>query len=1070
MRKGSDCTGGSAVWLCCIAALGLALCANACGSASLPAQAQEAQIGRSLPALPAGDADQPQRAASKEHDNVLYGKEYFDKATPGADVSDTRMVLYGPGSEKGAWAMYQWSGFVAGLLPNSITVDIDIAAGREYWLLLSDYSSGRWKILGPLTSAIYTFDYDSHVNYSSPAGNTYAVVMVDRENAALLNKLNLKANKDIDPPAPPSGLRVDNIMSHTADLHWDLNPDADTLGYKLYRGPDSGFDKQDPGVTVVDDNIDYLTHDFALSGLDPDTQYYYKLSAFDVAFNESRLSEVCTFKTPPNVAPQPVFTWTPNFVQVEREVVFDPTGTTDPGDDLSRELFQWDFDNDGTIDAQTTGPELVPHVYHERRTYECRLVVSDGTFDVPLVHSIQVSFRYDYYDYGRAGGFAAQMVNAATDPATGRIAVLANTHAGFGAYYYDGGAWEWLPFDDLPSGVPAGIKLSPDGLAIMMLDEGFRDCRIYEYSAGTFTFVMNAGIQPVFAFAAMAVSPAGRYSIVVVDAQEPAPGEEASFELHCTHARADGGVTEGNLAFGLGNVYPCDIQRDDAATYVAIANGSIKLMKLDDAAAVVTDEQAMPAATSIALYESPSAPGELTWVAGASDGSLVWGDNFGAPNGGGQTVFLADPATYMLGLRSAGDNEAEFYWDSLDSRSISHLRGYDSASDSSYDLGQGYGLASFGQGGALADGPQSGVYFAVYEERDGQITGYFADHGSFLRKETIYNPSGTSPVLGYSYPVIFPDGSLSVFCQQPYPTAIRAHAEALDQPFVKDTCGDDNYVIPSAACATGVADGFIIASQSDLGDIVVTHFASDAVTGEEKLVLADATSPVIQRSPYTGEVMLACAAGFNSEDIKCVRWDGSAWSAPELVYDGSVTVMQLTLRPRPDGGWGIGFGLDSDQLWLIENAGSGWGIPEQLSNQLLNDYCGVGLGYSADGDCAVAVERGNPQKLWLGERAAGDSAFTWSLLNDSTNGFVRETALFYEGGARPVVFYYLHKQFSSESGIYVYENIDGEWNLAQFDFIYYETPMGTAVDPEGNIVVSGIRGIPADAVYTVIWR
>jgi hypothetical protein len=427
----------------------------------------------------------------------------------------------------------------------------------------------------------------------------------------------------------------------------------------------------------------------------------------------------------------------------------------------------------------------------------------------------------------------------------------------------------------------------------------------------------------------------------------------------------------------------------------------------------------------------------------------------------------------VLGLIPKGDNNAEFYWIGKDATHVNHLRGYDSSgnagSGSMYDLGQGYAMATFGRGGALSEGANEGVYFAVSEDRDGEIIGYHASGGSFLRKEAIYTPSGTSAVLGYSYPVVFPDDSFSVFCQQPFPTAIRASAADLrDDPLI-DTCGDDCYVIPAAACATGDGGEFLIASPSAWGDIVVTRFDAGEVTGDDSLIVVEAQQPVLCRSPYSGKVMLAYLRD-GSEDIWIREWDGSTWSAESLVYDGAVIVMQMTLRARADGGWGLGFGLDNDECWLVESVGAGWGIPTLLSSQLLNDYSGVALDYNPDGDCAVALERGVPQCLWLGKRGAGETEFTWELLNDATNGYVRETALFYEGGVEPVVFYYLHKQFSEETGVYVYENIDGQWSLAQFDFVYFETPLGTAVDSAGNIVVSGIRGVPATAVYTVIWR
>jgi hypothetical protein len=180
--------------------------------------------------------------------------------------------------------------------------------------------------------------------------------------------------------------------------------------------------------------------------------------------------------------------------------------------------------------------------------------------------------------------------------------------------------------------------------------------------------------------------------------------------------------------------------------------------------------------------------------------------------------------------------------------------------------------------------------------------------------------------------------------------------------------------------------------------------------------------------------------------------------------------MQLTLAPQSSGYWSIAYALDNDEVWLTEQAGGGWSAPQLINSTLLNDYCGIGLAYSPGGDCAVAMERGNPQKFYVGERPLGEAAFNWSLLDDTTDGWVRGTMVFYDQGTKPVVFYYRGKVFEDTNGIYVMEHIDGEWTIAHFDFVYWSTPLGTAVDSLGNIVVSGVYGFPAEAVYTVIWR
>jgi hypothetical protein len=235
-------------------------------------------------------------------------------------------------------------------------------------------------------------------------------------------------------------------------------------------------------------------------------------------------------------------------------------------------------------------------------------------------------------------------------------------------------------------------------------------------------------------------------------------------------------------------------------------------------------------------------------------------------------------------------------------------------------------------------------------------------------------------------------------------------------------------------------------------------------------VVVNALNPILKRNPASGRVALLYLRN-NSQDVYMQEWDGSAWLPEELVYSaGSGTMMQLTLCARNDQYWGLAYSMDDSTAWLIEEDGGGWGAPQLLSNTLLNDYCGLGLAYSPDGDCAVTLERGDPQKFYVGERQSGESAFSWTMLDDTTNGYVRGTLTFYEGSERPIVFYYRAQQFEESNGIYVLENIDNEWTTAHFDFVYWNSPLGTAVDSLGNIVVSGVYGNPAQAVYTVIWR
>jgi len=76
-------------------------------------------------------------------------------------------------------------------------------------------------------------------------------------------------------------------------LAWDPNTEDDLAGYKIYYGTQSGdYDS----VIDVGDTTQYM-----VPGLDPETQYYFALTAYDTSSNESDFSaEVSAVTDPPH--------------------------------------------------------------------------------------------------------------------------------------------------------------------------------------------------------------------------------------------------------------------------------------------------------------------------------------------------------------------------------------------------------------------------------------------------------------------------------------------------------------------------------------------------------------------------------------------------------------------------------------------------------------------------------------------------------------------------------------------------------------------------------------------------
>lgn len=1023
----------------------------------------------------------PARAAAKVYDNIQYGSEYFDKSTPGADKTETRLVLYGPGSETGAWGMYQWSGFTGGLVPDDVEVSLDLPEGQEYWLLLSNYSLGHWEAVGPLTQEIFDFVYDSHSDYVSAQHNTYVVVLVDLEHTALLEKLNLRAQRDIDAPFPPAGLRADNIGSHSADISWTGSPDQDVLGYRLYAGPDADFAPGGAGVVKLAD-VDYLTKTYDADNLESDTQYWYKLTAYDTAMNESLPGDVCAFRTLVNSPPLVDFSWAPQFIQAGRAVTFDPSATADPGDDISAELFEWDFDNDGSFEAQSTGPQTVQHTYPDRGPVACRLRVTDSETSAQTVRNLMVSFRYDFYQVGKANGLPALAGSMDTDPATSRMALIV-AGADTTVYYYHKSAWEYISYPAAEGDFIPDIALTPSSIAILTVSlEEISPPNNYtihwaikEFSGNIWqTRTSGTHTDDTVAAAHLCCSPGGVYSFGMVSGiVPPPPAFVVDWWCHWYHGTAGGGWRIEDFDIPGLEVPPFGAVRTESESSFVYALGGVQLTAITDGGASTTQLQGYSGVpTDISVQMDPAAAGQLSWLLTTDASLLYWGDNFGADNASDQFYTVTDMLTHALGLRSLGDNEAEFYWEARDSLDRSLIAGYNSAANSGggevYDLGSGYGYAETGSGGQMSLPSGDGVYFAAYEERDGEIIGRLLDQGDEKFKETLYEPSGITPVLAQSSPVIFPDGSLKVLFQQPYPTALAAEAPALNQGFTTAFIGVDNYLIPSSACATGNAGEYITASVSLGNDLVINRFDGSA-TGEEMFVVTGVRVAQLLRNLSSNTVLLVYTQNSEAE-LYSREWNGSSWDAPLLATTTAEPVVDIKLAARPDGGFGLAFEQEDSTLSLAEKLGSLWSPAEEISTQQLNDIAGIGLSYSEAGDCACAVERFSVSPgVWIGERPFGGTSFAWEKAETTSGHQARSVNTLY-GVNGAVVFYYNAVWPDDGFGLRVLEKFGADWTGVLFDFPLYNVPIGSAVDPNGNIVMSGLFGVPATAVYAVIWR
>ena len=94
---------------------------------------------------------------------------------------------------------------------------------------------------------------------------------------------------DTTPPAAPTNLAVNAVTSTSVTLGWDAHPntDGDLDGFKLYRKLTT-----DASYTLVATITDETQVSYVDTGLTPNTQYEYVLTAFDTNANESANSNM----------------------------------------------------------------------------------------------------------------------------------------------------------------------------------------------------------------------------------------------------------------------------------------------------------------------------------------------------------------------------------------------------------------------------------------------------------------------------------------------------------------------------------------------------------------------------------------------------------------------------------------------------------------------------------------------------------------------------------------------------------------------------------------------------------
>jgi chitodextrinase len=874
---------------------------------------------------------------------------------------------------------------------------------------------------------------------------------------------------------PPTNLRVTDFSSIWADVAWDAPVGTPPVGYEVYTGLNADFQIGDARVVKRHTGLVAQTS-FHITGLFGSTEYFVRVRAYGTAGVWSVLCDAAGFTTKGSVPPVPNFTYSQegsDYLQAGLPVAFDPSSTTDEDTPLDSIQFTWDFDGDGAGDITTIGPAVVVHTYPARAHVPVSLTAYDGV-GVVVVKTVEICFRYGYWATADATGQPAMGLSVDADPVTGHLAFLRD---GKRIELYDGANWSEVDATGSIDFLPALVRLTPTGLALLGIDQTpdiVVQLARYDGASWTTTSMSAIGGQVGWVLPSLAVAPNGRLSASLTTVYAPDLGGNISKACFAWHENADG-----TFAASRGTDYrdgtqpmPTGVERTNDTTYfVWCQPGQLMLRTITDSGYGEVQVQSF-SSTMVRMFtgQVPTDGTQLYWVLQSKGSRIYYGDNYGAPNGATQAYSVPSSSRLaLLGATLAGDNQAEFYWKADDVNGVQHLRGYNTSASEAYEFLSGYQAVAGGTGTETADGGAPAVYLATDEQRDGDFEGRLIQHGTVLRTDVLTQPDGAADIQARHAALAFPDGGILCLSSQVFPIARESYTTAAGQGWSVGDLGVDSFCVPSMACLTGAAGEFLVGGYDVWnGTLVLDHYGSGNPVALHEEAFTGTAFAQLGYNQTLGSLVAYATGG--KQNLAVRTWSGTAWSDQQVVYSGAAKIRALGVASNPLGRWGVLLYDDSDTLSLFEYDGTTWQGPVALSSVPLNDLAGIGCDYNAAGDLCVAVERTGGSGINAGLRPAGGS-ITWAAASPTPGKVARSLRAFYHLGEPVIVFYYYDNP-QDLSKVRIVDQISGFWRTAAIPEQIHGDPIGMAVDASGDIVLAGFdwSSRPSHACSAILYK
>ena len=245
-----------------------------------------------FPVFPDAQFEREHPAQVSVMDNKQTGSQVLMTVDPGATVNGSALDLNGDAGPVALWGIWRWSNFQSNY-PIKLLIDFSIESGGEFYVLRTNYGTGRWEVVGPLPE---TFSNDGRTTYPvgdyvSTNNNSYVAILTTAGTDMSINELNLLSDDDLTPPSVPQNLISTDVQPGSISLDWDDVSDLTLDGYNVYSGPTADFQIGGPGVEQLN-LFPVSSSDYSAMGLVPNTTYFLAVSSVDLVGNESALSNV----------------------------------------------------------------------------------------------------------------------------------------------------------------------------------------------------------------------------------------------------------------------------------------------------------------------------------------------------------------------------------------------------------------------------------------------------------------------------------------------------------------------------------------------------------------------------------------------------------------------------------------------------------------------------------------------------------------------------------------------------------------------------------------------------------